>query len=263
MSNRLKWFAHDNDAHDDEFIQRSMDEFGQFGYSAYFITLELIHKEGSCGVLKMKAGRYASKLRSRIDLVKKWLSFCGSFRDASRDRSGEHHKIEYKFIQNRSGEDIEIEIKKFKERQYNSKSRLVRDQFEINSRLVLEEKRREEKRIQPPISPKKKGDECLGFDEFWKSYPRREAKQNAVKVWNKLAPSPSLLATILSAISKHKQKPGWQKDGGQFIPLPASWLNARRWEDEAVEVHDPDAPLSVHAYLKYQDEQKKWEEAAK
>ena len=26
--------------------------------------------------------------------------------------------------------------------------------------------------------------------------------------------------------------PEWKKSGGEFIPYPASWLNARGWEDE-------------------------------
>ena len=37
---------------------------------------------------------------------------------------------------------------------------------------------------------------------------------------------------MLSAIAKHKNTDQWKKDNGQFIPNPASWLNARRWEDE-------------------------------
>jgi DNA replication protein DnaC len=34
-------------------------------------------------------------------------------------------------------------------------------------------------------------------------------------------------------LEKQKVSTEWLKDGGQFIPHPATWLNGRRWEDEA------------------------------
>jgi hypothetical protein len=33
-----------------------------------------------------------------------------------------------------------------------------------------------------------------------------------------------------------KNSQQWTKDGGQFIPMPATWLNGRRWEDETPKV---------------------------
>jgi hypothetical protein len=30
----------------------------------------------------------------------------------------------------------------------------------------------------------------------------------------------------------------WTKDGGQFIPHPATWLNQKRWEDEPMAIQD-------------------------
>ena len=68
------------------------------------------------------------------------------------------------------------------------------------------------------------------FDEFWKAYPRKEAKGNAEKAWKKV--NPSLLPVILEAIDRQKSSTQWREANGKYIPLPASWLNARRWEDE-------------------------------
>ena len=53
--------------------------------------------------------------------------------------------------------------------------------------------------------------------------------------WEKLKPSEELTETILNAVSKQKLWPKWQKDGGQYIPNPATWLNQGRWEDEPPE----------------------------
>lgn len=79
-------------------------------------------------------------------------------------------------------------------------------------------------------SPRKPTPEPEGFAEFWKRYPKKKAKQAAVTAWRKL--SGVDLQVILEALEAVKQADEWQKDGGQFIPLPASWLNGRRWEDE-------------------------------
>ncbi|MGN0614203.1 MAG: DUF6291 domain-containing protein [Porcipelethomonas sp.] len=92
----------------------------------------------------------------------------------------------------------------------------------------------------PPISPK--GDESVkktylnsfseSFEDFWKAYPKKVSKANALKAWNKLKPDDNIVREILSALEKQKQSSQWQKDNGQFIPYPATWLNGRRWEDE-------------------------------
>ena len=67
----------------------------------------------------------------------------------------------------------------------------------------------------------------LGFVEFWKCYPKKIAKPNAEKAWMKIAPDVDLTKRIIHAISAQKLLEREE----QFIPYPASWLNARRWED--------------------------------
>jgi len=66
------------------------------------------------------------------------------------------------------------------------------------------------------------------FDDFWKHYPRKVSKPNALKAWLKVKPDDELTKTIISAISKQNLS-GKEE---QFIPHPASWLNGKRWEDE-------------------------------
>lgn len=80
-----------------------------------------------------------------------------------------------------------------------------------------------------PIPPK---GVAAGFAEFWSAYPLKKAKATAEKAWAKLKPSADLQAAILSAIAAHKLSADWQRDGGQYIPHPTTWLNQRRWEDE-------------------------------
>ena len=71
-----------------------------------------------------------------------------------------------------------------------------------------------------------------GFTNFWKAYPRHTGKAAAVKAWEKCKPDAELQATILAAIAVQANSKEWLKDGGSFIPHPATWLNGKRWEDE-------------------------------
>jgi uncharacterized protein YdaU (DUF1376 family) len=66
------------------------------------------------------------------------------------------------------------------------------------------------------------------FDIFWKQYPRKVAKPNALKSWLKIKPDDVVLKKMLAAIN-HQGLSGREI---QFVPHPATWLNAQRWEDE-------------------------------
>lgn len=67
------------------------------------------------------------------------------------------------------------------------------------------------------------------FGIFWAHYPRRVAKKDAQKAWNKLTAAQKRAA--MEALPAHIKS--W--DDPTFIPYPASWLNGERWEDEIQE----------------------------
>ncbi len=51
------------------------------------------------------------------------------------------------------------------------------------------------------------------------------------------------LSTILAALERDKRSDQWQRDGGQYIPYPATWLHDRRWEDaDSGSAAPPSAP---------------------
>ncbi len=70
------------------------------------------------------------------------------------------------------------------------------------------------------------------FDQFWKSYPKKVSKKRAQKIWDKLEMTDELFSQIMDSLEAQKSSPQWQKDNGQFIPYPTTWLNGQRWEDE-------------------------------
>lgn len=71
-----------------------------------------------------------------------------------------------------------------------------------------------------------------GFNLFWERYPKKLAKRDAERAFDKINPDEKLFNLILEKLELYKQSEAWLKDGGQFIPYPATWLNGRRWEDE-------------------------------
>ena len=71
-----------------------------------------------------------------------------------------------------------------------------------------------------------------GFDSFYSAYPKKVGKPAALKAWKAAKVKPAELATILADVATRSQTTDWQKDGGQFIPNPSTYLNQRRWEDQ-------------------------------
>ena len=86
----------------------------------------------------------------------------------------------------------------------------------------------------PPLGKEGNGRERKGmvgataprFDLFWKAYPKRVGKGAAEKAWAKCAEHHD---AILADLSRRK----WGDP--QFIPYPTTYLNQRRWEDEAAD----------------------------
>lgn len=93
----------------------------------------------------------------------------------------------------------------------------------------------------PPIAPYG-GDDVLKeskpderFKAFWDAYPKKIGKGAAEKSFKKYKPDDSLLLAMIKAIETQKDSDQWKKDNGQYIPNPATWLNQKRWEDEAAQ----------------------------
>ena len=84
------------------------------------------------------------------------------------------------------------------------------------------------------------------FERFWSAYPKKRNKETARKAFKKL--KGVSIETLLEAIEKQRRSQDWLKDGGQFIPYPATWLNAGGWENEETETNVP-AGLERYAGL--------------
>jgi len=70
------------------------------------------------------------------------------------------------------------------------------------------------------------------FEQFWKAYPKKKNKGQAERAWRKVNKPKETLKLILKALEWQRQSDQWTKENGQFIPHPATYLNAKGWEDE-------------------------------
>jgi hypothetical protein len=87
------------------------------------------------------------------------------------------------------------------------------------------------------------------FDIFWGAYKRKEGKEDAIKAWTQAFKDKSkkwisveeaedLFPKIMEGLSKQEQKHTQLLSEGapQFIPLPATWVRGKRWQDEVSNV---------------------------
>lgn len=69
------------------------------------------------------------------------------------------------------------------------------------------------------------------FETFYAAYPKKRNRPDAVKAFSKVAVPVEVLVTAIERLLKSDEN--WIKDGGRYIPYPASWLNAEGWNDVA------------------------------
>lgn len=87
-----------------------------------------------------------------------------------------------------------------------------------------------------------------GFAEFWLAYPKKVGKGEAERKWKTLKPD---AGAVLSAVKRQSASEQWRKDGGQYIPNPATWLHQRRWEDEPAQPPANSFSASADRALRY------------
>lgn len=67
------------------------------------------------------------------------------------------------------------------------------------------------------------------FELFWKVYPKKQAKKDALKAWAQVRIGRPPVTELILAVQKASKTDQWMKG---FIPHAATWLRGERWADE-------------------------------
>lgn len=70
------------------------------------------------------------------------------------------------------------------------------------------------------------------FDAFWDLYPRKVNKKKSKEKFLKICKDENTFNAIMRGLKKQMNSLQWQKDDGQYVPHPTTWLNGERWLDE-------------------------------
>jgi len=99
---------------------------------------------------------------------------------------------------------------------------------EIDIELEKKERVRENKRKRADCV-----DYSVGFEDFWRIYPRKVDKKGSYQKWLRAGAddSKAITETIIADV-KRRIDGDWKKTDTRYIPHPSTYLNQRRWEDE-------------------------------
>lgn len=70
----------------------------------------------------------------------------------------------------------------------------------------------------------------MTFNDFYNQYPRKMARKDAERAWNRLTPIQQ--AECLEAMPNYLKYWKIKETAKDFIPYPATFLNQERWTDD-------------------------------
>lgn len=79
----------------------------------------------------------------------------------------------------------------------------------------------------------------VDFENFWKLYPNKKAKGQAIKTFDKVVKDKDTYDLIITDLDNRVNCKDWIKEEGKFIPHPSTYLNAMGWLDEYETIKKP------------------------
>ena len=80
----------------------------------------------------------------------------------------------------------------------------------------------------------------MWFESFWEIYPKHQDKKKAKQKFLKLCTDEKKYQEIMQGL--RNVLPVWAKKDNKYIPMPTTWLNGERWNDE-VDLHMEELPF--------------------
>jgi hypothetical protein len=212
-----EYFSHDYHARNDPKIQKLLSEKGYEGLGLFWCLVEKMYELSGC-ILKLECEGIAYEMRTQSDTVLNIL-----------DRPDLFNTDGVKYWSESVNRRIKMRCEKSEKarnsanfRWKNANAMRTHDSPNANAMLKRKEKKRKEKK-------RKETQYTTDFLSFLKEYPNQTGKRTAFISWQKIKPN---LDLIIKALSWQKKTEQWTKENGKFVPMPVTYLNQRRWEDE-------------------------------
>lgn len=116
-------------------------------------------------------------------------------------------------------------VKRFRERSRNATETVSETAPDTYTETETETEIKKEN----PKEKKTRSASSAEFEKFWSVYPRKVGKGQAQKAWIKATGKAAAVLIIASVEAWRGSK---DFPAPEFVPHPATWLNAERWTDE-------------------------------
>lgn len=80
------------------------------------------------------------------------------------------------------------------------------------------------------------GGETEEFRDWYREYPKKRSRRDAWKAWGQVARHRPPLAVLRAALDWQRVSHEWTKNGGEYIPFPATYLRRHNWADEQTDI---------------------------
>lgn len=218
----MEWFKHDSNANLDDKLQNVLLDYGLEGYGLYWYCIELIVSRVShqniTFELKHDAriiARNTGSTPQKVEEMMKRFVELGLFEN--NEGVITCMKVAQRLAQSATSN---VAMRTFLQRVGSNK---INDLDEICAKshdAVIADKIRIDNNKDVRLEIAKE------FDAFWKKYPNKKDKKKALNSWYKHRPD---LTTVLNALDWQLKSDAWVRG---FIPLPSTYINGARWEDE-------------------------------
>ncbi len=89
---------------------------------------------------------------------------------------------------------------------------------------------------------RKSAGETAEFRDWYGLYPKKRSRADAWKAWQQVAKDRPAFDVLRAALDWQRMSKEWTKDGGAFVPFPATYLRGHRWADERPGTARPPKP---------------------
>lgn len=165
------------------------------------------------------------------------------------DERGKSHRKIFPVRYVKSGMGVKIDIGSYDKSDVGGTSNLSPTYVKSGTQIILKNNTKMNKsanaHLRKRTSSQQDKTETM-FSEFWQAYPKKRDKARARKSFFKIKNLSDVFPHLMQGLEQQKASADWKKDGGKYIPLPSSWLNGERWEDElTTQAQPPVSPSSA------------------